>query len=79
MTNQEALAYIDNEFERMAAMSIHGEIPLNLKAVLKMVFIAGMSAALAFPGDDEMLGANVKAALKSISTLYGNRTIFPLM
>lgn len=79
MTNEETLAYIDDEFDVMRGLAIHGpQLAPGMYAVLKMVFIAGMSAALAFPGDDEMLGANTKAALLAISERYGNRTIFPI-
>lgn len=79
MTNKETLDYIDNEFDIMRGLAIKGgQLSPGMYAVLKMVFIAGMSAALAYDGDDETLGKIVKEALQSIPKRYGGRTIFPI-
>ncbi len=78
MTYKEALVYIDDEFEIMSEMGMYGKIPPALRAVLKMAFIGGMSAALAFSGDDEMLAKAMVPAMQNISAQFGGRTIFPL-
>jgi hypothetical protein len=78
MTEQETLAYIDDEFDVMRGLSIHGDrLSPGMYAVLKMIFIAGMSATLAYPGDDVTLGKMVRVAMANISKRYGDRTIFP--
>ena len=74
----DARSYIDDEFESMRGMAIKGTPNEGLNAVLKMVFVAGMSAALGFDGTDEDLGDAIKPALQAISAKYGNRTIFPI-
>jgi hypothetical protein len=77
MTNEETLDYIDSEFEEMLGMAASGNLPAGTLAVFKMIFIAGMVAALSYPGDDEMLGRMTKPASERISKKYGNRKIFP--
>jgi hypothetical protein len=74
----DARSYIDLEFEQMRQTSIKGRRDEGLEAVMKMVFIAGMSAALGFDGNDEDLGDALKPALLAISHKYGDRTIFPI-
>jgi hypothetical protein len=74
----DARQYIDREFEEMRSLGVRGEVKPALTAVFKMCFIAGMSAALTFPGDDAALIAALKPAMKAISEQYGGRTIFPL-
>lgn len=70
--------YIDDEFERMRQMAIKGKRDEGLEVTLKLTFIAGMSAALGFDGDDEALFRALKPAMKAISAKYGGRTIFSI-
>jgi hypothetical protein len=70
--------YIDDEFELMRQMSIKGKRDEGLEAMLKLTFIAGMSAALGFDGTDEDLHRALRPAMKAISDKYGGRTIFPI-
>lgn len=70
--------YIDEEFELMRKMAIKGKRDEGLEATLKLTFIAGISSALGFDGNDEDLGAALGPAMKAISEKYGGRTIFPI-
>ena len=74
----EARKYIDDEFEEMRKLGIHGTLSLGQIATFKMCFLAGMAAALNFSGDDEELAGAIKPALQAISDQYGGRTIFPI-
>jgi hypothetical protein len=70
--------YIDDEFETMRGMAVKGPRDESLEAVLKMTFIAGMSAALNFDGEDVELGHAALYAIEAIGRKYGGRTLFPI-
>jgi hypothetical protein len=70
--------YIDDEFETMRQLAIKGRRDEGLEATFKLIFIAGMSAALGFDGNDEELLKACKPAMQAISAKYGGRTIFPI-
>jgi hypothetical protein len=70
--------YIDEEFEQMRKMAIKGKRDEGIEATLKLTFIAGMSAALGFDGNDAELLNACKPAMQAISAKYGGRTIFPI-
>ena len=79
MTNEETLAYIDEKFDILRGLAIKGgQLSPGMYAVMKMTFIAGMSAALHYDGEDITLGIMVKKAMENISERYGGRTIFPI-
>lgn len=73
-----ARKYIDDQFEEMTDRGLHGVLTPSQKAIFKMCFIGGMSAALAYEGDDMKLVEAILPAMKAISDQYGGRTIFPL-
>lgn len=59
----------------MQKMAVKGRLDEGMKSIMKAVFIAGMSAALGFDGDDLALAEALKPALHAISQRHGGTII----